>query len=246
MVLKEAPGIVPAIDMPLGKALPYIAKLQGLSKLITGLKLGSDIIDVHGFNTTALVLEELENELPIILDLQKRGNDVPFMVKRQVNTAAEYGIGTYIGHPIGSGSNDGPEEKDWGTLQAFVRYSQQSNIDPIVVLELTPPGSSYFLGDEASEELARVSKELGVKYFVAPATRPERIGVYREILGDECEIISPGTGPQKTGDVVADAVNAIKAGADHLVIGRGIYQAKDPFETVERVYAAIEEAYCKR
>lgn len=242
--LKKAPGIVPAVDMSLGKALVYSDKLRGLTDEITGLKIGSDIVDEYGFLTAARLFTDIGSDIPWILDMQKRGTDVPFMIERQVKMAPEYGVAAYIGSPLGAGSNSDTEKI--GSLQAFVKSCSDNDIVPIIVLEMTQPGASYFLKEGASEDLAKLSIDLGVKYFVAPANKPERLEVYREIIGNKGEIISPGSGPQKTGDVVKDAVNAIEAGADHLVIGRGIYKAHSPVDTAKRVFEAIDKAYQKR
>lgn len=244
--LKKPPGIVPAVDMSLGRAVVYMDRLRGLSEEVTGLKVGSDIIDEYGFLVSTHLFDDIELDLPIILDMQKRGTDVPFMIKRQSEMAAKYEIPAYIGSPLGAGSNEAVEEKEIGSLQAFAKYCQDNGIAPIVVLEMTQPGATHFVREGACEELARLSIGLGVRHFVAPATRPERIQVYRKIIGDSGEIISPGAGPQKTGDVVQDAVNAINYGADHLVIGRGIYQSDDPVDTTKRIFEAVSDAWAKR
>jgi len=247
MTLKGAPGIVPAIDMPLGKAIPYIQRLKGSEDFVTGLKIGSDIIDNYGFYTAGHLLDDIENELPIILDLQKRGTDVPFMIKKQIGDAKRFGIAAYIGHPLGSGSNpDAVEPGEYGTTEAFVKYCQDAEIEPIVVLELTPPGATRFHREGAAEDLARTCKDLGVNFFVAPATRPERIAVYREIIGPEGRIISPGNGPQKTGNAEEDAKNAVRYGADDLVIGRALINSDDAVATARAIYKAIVPVHAER
>lgn len=99
-----------------------------------------------------------------------------------------------------------------------------------VVCEMSHEGAKDFMEDQA-EAIA----EIAVKYaygIVAPATRPERITKLREVVGDMV-IISPGIKVQ--GASVGDA---IKAGADYEIIGRGIYQAKDPGKAA-RVYSKI-------
>lgn len=247
MALKNAPGIVPAIDMPLGKAIPYIQRLRGSEDFVTGLKIGSDIIDNYGFYTTGHLLDDIENELPIILDMQKRGTDVPFMIKKQVGDAKKFGVAAYIGHPLGSGSNpDGLERGEYGTTEAFVKYCQDAGIEPIVVLELTPPGATRFHREGAAEDLARTCRDMGVNLYVAPATKPERIAVYREIIGPEGRIISPGNGPQKTGDATADAKSAVEHGADDLVIGRALINSEDPVAKAREIYEAIVPVHAER
>ncbi len=247
MSLKSPPGIVPALDTSLGKALIYTDRLKGLENEITGLKIGSDIVDKYGFLVARNLFDDIETNFEFIVDLQKRGTDIPDQIEKQVKDAASLmKCQAYISSPLGAGSSEGLDEDKIGSLEAFVNACKEYKIEPVVVLEMTQPGSLYFARDGASEELAKISMRLGVKYFVAPATRPQRIEVYRDIIGENGEIISPGSGPQKTGDVVTDASNAVKAGADHLVIGRGLLRADDPIDTGKRIYEAAMNAYQAR
>ncbi len=89
-----------------------------------------------------------------------------------------------------------------------------------VVAEMSHPGATEYLGG-VSNELA----EMATKYaegIIAPATRPERIREMRSIVGDLL-ILSPGVKAQG-----ANVGDAIKAGADYEIIGRGISEAPDP------------------
>lgn len=246
MTLKKPPGIVPALDTSLGRAIIYIDRLSGLKDEITGLKIGSDIIDNYGYHITKCLFDDIGINYDLIIDMQKRATDIPDQIKKQTRDAKIFGGKAYIGSPLGSGSSEGLTEKEIGSLEAFVNSCKEYGMDPIVVLEMTQPGATYFVREGACEELAKISMKLGVKYFVAPATRPHRIEVYRSIIGSEGEIFSPGSGPQKTGNVVEDAVEAIKAGADHLVIGRGLLEADDPVEIGKRIYEAVLKAWQTR
>jgi orotidine-5'-phosphate decarboxylase len=71
----------------------------------------------------------------------------------------------------------------------------------------------------------------GADGIIAPATRPERVKVLRNIVGNR-KILSPGIGAQG-GD--AAAVAAI---VDGIIIGRAIYEAEDPAAAAER-YAHV-------
>jgi len=241
--LKAPPGLVPALDMPLGRALLYLDRLKGLKDAVTGVKYGSDIADRYGNLTAFALFEDIGLEFPIIYDRQKGGSDIPDQVRKQVREAARLGVVAYIGQTLGSGANpSATEEKVFGTTEAMIDQCKKGGLEPVLVLEMTQPGATHFLREGASEDLARYAKDRGVRYFVAPATRPERIEVYRKIIGDECEIISPGIGPQKTGDPVKDAESAVRAGADHLVIGRALIDAEDPVDLGRRIFEAVVKA----
>lgn len=96
--------------------------------------------------------------------------------------------------------------------------SEVANI--FVVAEMSHPGAKDFMSSEA-DKIAKIAKKYAYG-IVAPATRPERIKKLRKIVGD-IVIISPGIKAQ--GAAVGDA---IKAGADFEIIGRGIYASQNP------------------
>lgn len=96
-----------------------------------------------------------------------------------------------------------------------------------VVAEMSHPGAKDFMSGEA-EKIAAIAKKYA-HGIVAPATRPERIKKLRKIVGEGVVIISPGIKAQgaKVGD-------AIKAGADFEIIGRGICAAQDPKKAAQK------------
>lgn len=97
-----------------------------------------------------------------------------------------------------------------------------------VVTEMSHPGGRQFTA-EAADRLAGVAKAAGARGIVAPATRPGRIAALREVIGD-LEIISPGVGAQG-----GKASDALRAGADFVIVGRAIYEAADPAEAARRL-----------
>ena len=68
---------------------------------------------------------------------------------------------------------------------------------------------------------------------VVGATYPEKIREVYSILKDEVPIYSPGVGAQG-----GDAEEAVKAGAEYLIVGRAIVEAKDPARTAEQIRAS--------
>ena len=90
-----------------------------------------------------------------------------------------------------------------------------------VLTEMSHPGGKQFTAPVA-DKLAALAKAAGARGIVAPATRPERIAELRRIIGS-MEIITPGVGAQG-----GKASDAIKAGADYIIVGRAIYESSDP------------------
>ena len=104
-----------------------------------------------------------------------------------------------------------------------------------VVTEMSHPGGKQFTAPIA-DKLAGVAKSAGARGIVAPATRPERISDLRKTIGT-MEIISPGVGAQG-----GKASDAIKAGADYIIVGRAIYESPDPRESARKIAEEVKTA----
>ncbi len=94
-------------------------------------------------------------------------------------------------------------------------------MDVFVVTEMSHPGADRYMMPVA-DDMARLAVEVGAAGIIAPATKPEKIRLLRGIVGD-LKILSPGVGAQG-----GSAADTIRAGADYAIIGRAIYEAKDP------------------
>lgn len=103
-----------------------------------------------------------------------------------------------------------------------------------VVTEMSHPGGKQFTAPLA-DKLAALAKSAGARGIVAPATRPERIAALRNIIGG-LEIISPGVGAQG-----GKASDAIRAGADYIIVGRAIYDATDPGGAAKALADEVKE-----
>ena len=93
--------------------------------------------------------------------------------------------------------------------------------DVFVVVEMSHPGGVEYTAKHA-EDLARLANRANATGIIAPATRPERVRALRAIIGRK-QILAPGVGAQG-----GKASEAIIAGADEVIVGRAIYEAKDP------------------
>lgn len=69
---------------------------------------------------------------------------------------------------------------------------------------------------------------------IVGGTRPSIIRRVRAIIGREIPIYSPGIGAQG-----GDAVMATKAGADYLIVGRSLYESKNPRKSAMELSQAI-------
>jgi orotidine-5'-phosphate decarboxylase len=104
-----------------------------------------------------------------------------------------------------------------------------------VVTEMSHPGGKQFTAPVA-DKLAALAKSAGARGIVAPATRPERIADLKKIIGN-LEIITPGVGAQG-----GKASDAIKAGADYIIVGRAIYESPDPKNAAKALADEVKQS----
>jgi orotidine-5'-phosphate decarboxylase len=118
------------------------------------------------------------------------------------------------------------------SLRAIVKAGQ--GMDVFVVTEMSHPGGQEFTGPVA-EKIAAMAREEGASGIVAPATRPERIAELRMAIGNLL-ILSPGVGVQG-----GSAADAVRNGADYVIVGRAIYESEEPRKAAEEAIAGVRE-----
>ena len=96
--------------------------------------------------------------------------------------------------------------------------------------------------DEKAEQFAKMSYEAGLDGVVCSAFESRAI---KEITSEKFRTLSPGIRPfnEAAGDQqrVADLKLAAEEGVDFAVVGRPIYQDRDPVAKVERILSLIRE-----
>jgi len=165
------------------------------------------------------MVEKLSGMAPVICDFKIA--DIPntnLLITREI---ARRGASGLICHAF-----PGPD-----SVRACV---ENFNGDVFVVTEMSHPGAERLMRPRL-EEMVNIALETGASGIIAPATRPDRIKRAREILGNRL-ILSPGVGVQG-----GSAGDAIAAGADYVIVGRGIYGAPDPGEAAARLAREIAD-----
>ena len=107
--------------------------------------------------------------------------------------------------------------------------------DVFVLVEMSHPGGIEYTAKHA-EDLARLATRANATGIIAPATRPERVRALRAIIGRK-QILAPGVGAQG-----GKASEAIAAGADAVIVGRAIYEAKDPAKAAREIADEIRSS----
>jgi len=166
------------------------------------------------------IIVEVSKLKDVICDMKIA--DIPSVNTLIVNQAMKRGASAVICHGfVGDDSVRACVEAAKG--QAFV------------VTEMSHPGGKQFTAPVA-DKLAALAKSAGARGIVAPATRPERIADLRRII-DNLEIITPGVGAQG-----GKASDAIRAGADYIIVGRAIYESTDPKSAAKALADEIRQS----
>ena len=172
----------------------------------------------------------------VFLDLKL--HDIPNTVERATAQAAKLGAAFLTVHAY-------PQ-----TMRAAVAGAAGSGLKLLAVTVLTSYGDADLLEAgyrfglvEMVRRRAEQAKELGVHGLVASAWEAPDV---RSAVGGAMLLVTPGIRPDgvDAGDQkrVATPAEAIRAGADYLVVGRPITAAVDPRVAAARIVADIAAA----
>jgi orotidine-5'-phosphate decarboxylase len=207
--------LILALDVTDGIQAVSISK--DVSEYVDAIKIGYPLVLGAGIE----IIDTLSRFAPIIADFKVA--DIPNTNRLICARAFEAGAVAVIVHAF-TGRD---------SLSECVKTGREYNGDIYVVTEMSHPGAVDFMQAKALE-LARLAVESGASGVVAPATRPERVKEIRSVVG-ELTIISPGVGAQG-----GSAADTIRAGADYVIVGRSIYNSKNPSIEAEKIVKEIE------
>jgi orotidine-5'-phosphate decarboxylase len=190
---------------------------KDVAEYVDAIKIGYPLV----LGTGIEIINTLSEFAPIIADFKVA--DIPNTNRLICARAFEAGAGAVIVHAF-TGHD---------SLSECVNTGREYNGEIYVVTEMSHPGAVDFMQAKALE-LARLAVESGASGVVAPATRPERVKEIRGVVG-ELTIISPGVGAQG-----GSAAEAVRSGADYVIVGRSIYNSKNPAIEAEKIAKEIE------
>ena len=119
------------------------------------------------------------------------------------------------------------------SVQACLDVAEKYEKEIFLLTEMSHPGAEMFLQKNA-DAIAEMGIEMGIKNYVAPATRLNRLSDIRNIVGKDAFIISPGVGKQGgDGKKTLEYSNAI-------IVGRSIYTSNNPKNACEKLIESLD------
>src|SRR5438132_2533945 len=235
--------LVVALDVPdRDSAMPLVEQVSGLVGMF---KIGSQLFTAEG---PELVRELVASGERVFLDL--KFHDIPNTVSGAVESAARLGVSILNVHTLGGSEMmraaahaAGERGLLWITRPAVLGVTVLTSMDKT---DLADVGITSELGSEVVR-LAALAQDSGLDGIVAS---PHEIRLIREcITAERFIILTPGIRPTwtceangfKKGDQkrVATPRDAIRDGADFIVVGRPITDDPDPSAAAERILEEI-------
>lgn len=213
-------SVIPAADVSVehyALLLRATTSVPGIEAIKTGMALG------YRMSLPRAVDYAHQVGLKVIHDHQKAATDIPETGKEYAAVCKEAGVDMAILFP-----QSGPE-----TGEAWIKALQDAGIYVAVGGEMTHKrykrSEGGYMADEALVEMYILGAENGVKSFVVPGNRVDRVAIYKKLLDDmigegEYEFMSPGFIAQG-GKIESFAELAGKRW--HAITGRAIYAEAD-------------------
>jgi orotidine-5'-phosphate decarboxylase len=225
--------IIVALDYPdADAARQFVARVQpGLCRL----KVGKELFVAAG---PAFVQELVDQGFDVFLDL--KFHDIPNTVAQACKAAARLGVWMMNVHASG-----GPRMLA-AAREALEGMENRPLLIAVTVLTSMGPDELKAIGVEVDAEqqvlrLAGLTQAAGLDGVVCSA---QEAAVLRQNLGADFSLVTPGIRPagSATGDQtrILTPIQAIRAGADYLVIGRPITQAANPVQVLQDIVREIE------
>jgi orotidine-5'-phosphate decarboxylase len=227
--------LIVALDLPSAQAAAEMAKrLEGTSHWF---KVGLELFTAAG----PQVVENLAAlGHSVFLDL--KFHDIPNTVAGAVRSAAALGVRMMTVHAAG-----GP------AMLAAARAALDGVTNPpelLAVTVLTSMDAAQMkaagmgrLPEKQVELLAKMGLKAGFRGFVCS---PQEVAALRALTGRDGVLVVPGIRPAgaKAGDQkrAATPTDALKAGANFLVVGRPVTQATDPAAAAEAILREMAKA----
>jgi len=231
--LDNKPVIV-ALDVP--EARDALALAARLDPKLCRVKVGKELFVAAG---PAVVAQLQERGFEVFLDL--KFHDIPNTVAGACRSAARLGVWMLNIHASG-GVAMMRAARD--ALAGVARPPLVIGVTILTSLGDADLGAIGFTGTahDNAVRLARLARESGLDGVVCSAREAPAM---REAAGADFVLVTPGirlaTDAKGDQSRTVTPPEAVRLGADYLVIGRPITQSKDPVATLESIRASLKE-----
>ncbi len=242
MTIENSPKIFCAIDTPNLQIAQQIA--EAISVENCGIKLGLEFFNANGPQGVKYISEHCSN-IPIFLDMKY--HDIPNTVASSLRAIVPLGVSFVNVHCAGG------REMMEISAQALKEECSKIGVTPPKILGVTiltsmdqqaieEVGYNNNLVDQV-KKMAVLAKESGLDGVVCSA---HEIRIIKEACGDDFITMVPGIRPALSNSDdqkrTMTPEEAIKEGANYLVIGRPITKADNPVQAVIDINQSIENA----
>ena len=193
--------------------------LDQTTEYLDTIKIGYPITLALGPSIITSIKEEYD--VKIIADFKVA--DIDATNEKIVKTTLNYGADAIIVH--GFTGED--------SVLACKNMAEKLDKEIFLLTEMSHLGADKFL-KPVSLDIAQMGVDLGIKNYVAPATKIDRLKKIREVVGKDSFIISPGVGFQ--GGNAKDTLQYSNA----AIVGRSIYNASNPKKALEEIIESIK------
>ena len=229
--------IIVALDVPTAAAA--LKLVEQLAPVSGGFKVGSELFTVAGPD---IVRRIRERGAMVFLDL--KFHDIPNTVAKAVTAAVQLDVQMLTVHTSGGfemlrAAEQAAQETGW-------RFSHSPPLVlGVTVLTSLDAGALKEIGLDANVDyqvrrLATVATKAGLRGLVCS---PLEVAKLRQTIPPAMQLVTPGvrTGAEKADDQkrILTPREALKAGANWLVIGRPIYAAENPREAAEKILESL-------
>ena len=222
-IVEADKGLFLAADVQPHEYEGLITQLSGIEGL-DGVKLGFEVGLGLGLPQAVELTRQVDEDLVVVYDHQKAGNDIPATGMNFARTMENAGVDAAIVFPF-----NGPVVVD-----SWVKALQDRDIGVIVGGRMTHEQQAVseggYIDDMAFPRIFHTALGLGVRNFVVPGNKVDELVKLKSLLDEELgegefDLWAPGFVDQggditETGQIAGQRFNAI--------VGGGIYKAEDP------------------
>ena len=231
MTLDARERLIVALDLPSVKAAD--AMVARLGESVCFYKIGYQLAFADGLPFAASLIAAGKQ---VFLDLKL--HDIGNTVAKGVESVAQMGATFLTVHAYPQTMKAAVDGKHGSTLRILAVTVLTSYDDA----DLAAAGYDLGVGELAAARAAQ-ARDIGIDGLVCSA---EEVANLRGIVGRSMTLVTPGIRPagSASGDQkrIVTPARAIEAGADYLVVGRPVLEARDPKAAADAIVAEIEQA----